>query len=195
MSLLLCHVVCVLLVKGKTILPSPPEECQEDQVAPELQPKDYTALLWSPLPPASACTEAQTCLTLNPFLFLKTEGMQGRVPNMSCLHRFQHMKWMNYWRRAPGTIPHLCEDIDRRMSWAWQRECKCASQSKTGSGLSQVLLWISDSHPSPERQLFRTENQLWEGTNNSSDIGNREMRWLLFSQDLERNKQNKNEGF
>lgn len=30
-----------------------------------------------------------------PYPFLKTEGMQGRVPDMSCLHRFQHMKWMN----------------------------------------------------------------------------------------------------
>lgn len=106
---------------------------------------------------------------------LETEGMLESLPCLSFLHRLQHI-WMNYWKTAQGTMPHL----SRTQMEGWERHSrkgKHASEPQTGSVLCQDLLWISNSHWNLERPLLRTENQLRK--RNNSAKRSREQRWPL----------------
>lgn len=101
--------ISMLLGKGLTML-----LLQEAQLAPELQPKDYTAFpLFSPcsfhMHRSTNTPSSKSCP------FLETKGIEGKAPLPALLMQVS-VCLNNYWSMALGPIPHLCKAADRRMS-------------------------------------------------------------------------------
>lgn len=165
--------ISVLLGKGLTML-----LLQEAQLAPELQPKDYTAFPLFSLPAASTCTEAQTRLALNPVLSLKPRGSKERLPYLPCLRRFQCI-WITTgaWLWEPFLISA------RLQTEGWARRSR--ENANTYYTQRQAQPWVKSCSG------FQTPIRIWRDcfsglrtslekrSNISNTIKSREWRWLF----------------